>query len=64
MLKIINVQNVYLNNKKVTLFDVYQLIDKAWIFDYNSSISHGADLAQMVLDMGGKEMMQEILNNK
>ena len=38
MLKITNVQNVYLNNKKVTLFDVYQLIDKTWIFDYNSSI--------------------------
>ena len=38
MLKIINVQNVYMNNKKVTLFDVYVLIDKIWIFDYNSSI--------------------------
>ena len=38
MLKIINVQNVYMNNKKVTLFDVYQLIDKTWIFYYNSSI--------------------------
>jgi hypothetical protein len=38
MLKITNVQNVYMNNKKVTLFDVYQLIDKTWIFDYNSSI--------------------------
>ena len=38
MLKIINVQNVYMNNKKVTLFDVYQLIDKTWIFDYNASI--------------------------
>ena len=38
MLKIINVQNVYMNNKKVTLFDVYQLIDKIWIFDYNSSV--------------------------
>ena len=38
MLKITNVQHVHLNNKKVTLFDVYQLIDKTWIFDYNSSI--------------------------
>ena len=38
MLKITNVQNAYMNNKKVTLFDVYQLIDKTWIFDYNSSI--------------------------
>ena len=38
MLKIINVQNVYMNNKKVTLFSVYQLIDKTWVFDYNSSI--------------------------
>ena len=38
MLKITNVKNVYMNNKKVTLFCVYQLIDKTWIFDYNSSI--------------------------
>ena len=38
MLKIINVQNVYMNNKKVTLFDVYILINNTWIFDYNSSI--------------------------
>ena len=38
MLKIINVQNVYMNNKKVTMFSVYQLIDKTWIFDYNASI--------------------------
>ena len=27
-----------MNNRKVTLFDVYQLIDKTWIFDYNSSV--------------------------
>ena len=38
MLKIINVQNVYMNSKKVTLFDVYLLIDKTWFFDYNSSV--------------------------
>ena len=38
MLKITNVQNVYMNNKKVTLFSVYQLVNSTWIFDYNSSI--------------------------
>ncbi len=38
MLKIINVQNVYMNSKKVTMFDVYILKDNTWIFDYNSSI--------------------------
>ena len=38
MLKITNVQNVYMSNKKVTLFDVYILINNTWIFDYNSSI--------------------------
>ena len=38
MLKITNVQNAYVNNKKVTLFDVYSLKDNTWIFDYNSSI--------------------------
>ena len=38
MLKITNVQNVYVNNKKVTLFDIYMLKDNTWIFDYNSSI--------------------------
>ena len=38
MLKIINVQNVYMNNKKVTLFSVYQLINNTWIFDYNDYI--------------------------
>ena len=37
MVKIINVQNVYISNKKVTLFDVYQLINNTWIFDYNAS---------------------------
>ena len=44
--------------------DGQETIETDEVFDYNSSISHGADLAQMVLDMGGKEMMQEILNNK
>ena len=38
MLKIINVQNVYMNNKKVTLFSVYQLINNTWSFEYTSSI--------------------------
>ena len=38
MLKINNVQNVYMNNKKATLFDVYKLTGNTWIFDYNSSI--------------------------
>ena len=34
------------------------------IFDFNPNEQHGEDLAQMVLDMGGKEIMQEITDNK
>ncbi len=34
-IKLMNVQNVYLNSKKVTIFDVYSLKDNTWIFDYN-----------------------------
>lgn len=38
MLKITNSQHVYLNSKKVTLFNVYSLKDGAWYFDYNDFI--------------------------
>ena len=38
MLKLSNVQNVYMNSKKVTMFDIYMLKDNTWIFDYRSSI--------------------------
>ena len=38
MLKLSNVQNVYINNKKVTTFKVWLLLDNEWIFYYNSSI--------------------------
>ena len=38
MLKITNIQHVYLNGKKVTLFNVYQLLNNTWVFDYKSSI--------------------------
>jgi len=37
-IKLMNIKNVYLNGKKVTLFDVYSLKDNAWIFDYNDYI--------------------------
>lgn len=44
--------------------DGQETIETDEVFNYDESTSHGADLAQMVLDMGGREMMQEILNNK
>ena len=37
-IKLMNVQHVYLNNKKVTTFDVYSLKDNTLIFDYNDYI--------------------------
>lgn len=37
-IKIIHIQNVYLNSKKVTIFKVYSLKDETWIFDYNDYI--------------------------
>ena len=37
-IKLTNVQNVYLNGKKVTIFNVYSLKDNTWIFDYNDYI--------------------------
>lgn len=37
-IKLMNIQNVYLNGKKATKFDVYSLKDNAWIFDYNDYI--------------------------
>ena len=37
-IKLMNVQNVYLNSKKATIFDVYSLKDNTWIFDYNDFI--------------------------
>lgn len=37
-IKLMNIQNVYLNSKKATLFDVYYLKDNTWIFDYNDYI--------------------------
>ncbi len=37
-IKLMNVQNVHLNSKKVTIFDVYSLKDNTWVFDYNDFI--------------------------
>ena len=37
-IKLMNIQNAYLNNKKVTIFDVYRLKDNTYIFDYNDYI--------------------------
>ena len=37
-IKLMNIQNVYLNGKKVTLFDVYSLKNNTYIFDYNGYI--------------------------
>jgi len=37
-IKLMNVKHVYLNSKKVTIFDVYSLKDNTWVFDYNAYI--------------------------
>lgn len=39
-IKLENIQNVYLNGKKATLFNVYSFSEKdnAWVFDYNDYI--------------------------
>ena len=38
MLKIQNIQNVYLNGKAVTTFSVYELRDNTWVHDYSTSV--------------------------
>ena len=37
-IKLMNVQHVYLKDKKATIFDVYSLKDNTWLFDYNDYI--------------------------
>ena len=37
-IKLMNVQHIYLNGKKATIFDMYSLKDNTWIFDYNDCI--------------------------
>lgn len=37
-IKLMNIQNVYLNGKKATLFDVYSLKNNTYVFDYNDFI--------------------------
>ena len=49
-LKVTNIQNVYLNGKKVTLFNVYQLLDNNWVFDYDDYISGWYKKTATVLD--------------
>ena len=49
-LKVTNIQNVYLNGKKVTLFNVYQLLDNSWVFDYNDHMSGWYKKPETVLD--------------
>ena len=49
-LKVTNVRNVYLDGKKVTLFNVYQLLDNSWVFDYDDYISGWYKKADTVLD--------------
>ena len=40
MNKLSNIQHIVLNNKQVTKFDVYKLINNTWIYDYSDYI-HG-----------------------
>ena len=37
-IKLMNVQQVYLNGKKATAFEVYSLKGDTWVFDYNDYI--------------------------
>ena len=37
-IKLQNIQRVYLNGKKATLFEVYSLVNSHWVFDYNNFI--------------------------
>lgn len=44
--KIINIQKLYYNCHKATKFDVYQLIDKTWVYQFTSKIfSHRSTVA-------------------
>jgi len=38
-IKIENVQKVYLNGKKATIFSVYRLVGDSWVFNGKESIS-------------------------
>ena len=38
MLKIENIQNVYINSKAVTTFSIYELRDNTWVHDYSTSV--------------------------
>ena len=50
-LKVVNIQNVYLNGNKVTLFNVYRLNnDNTWIFDYNDYVIGWYKKSSTILD--------------
>ena len=49
-LKVTDIQNAYFSGKKVTLFNVYQLLDNSWVFDYNDYISGWYKKPATVLD--------------
>ena len=49
-IKVTNVQNAYLVESKVTLFDVYKLVDNTWVFDYNDKIYGWYKKSSTVLD--------------
>lgn len=49
-IKVVNVQNVYLNGEKVTTFYVYKLINSTWFFDYNDHIYGWYKKSSTVLD--------------
>lgn len=37
-IKLKNIQRVYLNGKKVTMFDVYSVKENSYVFDYSDYI--------------------------
>lgn len=49
-IKVSNIENVYLNGKKVTMFNVYQLLNSTWVFDYNDYIYGWYKKPSTVLD--------------
>ena len=49
-LKVVNIQNVYLNDKKVTLFNVYRLNNDNWIFERNDYIVGWYKKSSTILD--------------
>lgn len=64
MLKIENIQHVYLNGKKQTLFCVYKLTSNSWILDYSTSVlgffQHPKTIAKKHVESNGRVFDESI----